>query len=189
MDISAAVDGIAERINHAADQLFTDRNFDDSAAATDLIALLQAGVVPEQHDTTVVLFPVHDHAAEVSVELNQLTGHGVRHAGNPADAVRYADDRALLIDCRAAIHGGQLLLQGIDEFLIIMLQNRNRFLCAVQHSLQGRVVNRIADAQVNAADQAFVRIGVQLQLLIRCFDSRSTQGLQNCFAHPLQLRF
>ena len=58
VDFTAAVDGIAEGVDHAADHLLTHRDFDDASAAADLIALLQAGIVAQQHDADVVLLQV-----------------------------------------------------------------------------------------------------------------------------------
>ena len=70
-----------------------------------------------------------------------------------------------------------------------MLQNRNRFLCPVQHPFQGGVIYRVANAQINTADQAFVGAGIQLQLFFRRFYSGGLQSFQARLAHPFQLRF
>src|SRR3546814_13170152 len=49
-----AVDRVAERVDHAAEQALADRHVDDGAGALDGVAFLDAAVVAEDHDPDVV---------------------------------------------------------------------------------------------------------------------------------------
>ena len=135
VDFTAAVDGIAEGIDHTADHLLAHRNFDDASAAADLIAFLQAGIVAQQHDADVVLLQVHHHAAQIPVEFNQLARHGIRYAGDAADAVGDADNGPLLVDRRFPVRLGKFFLQRIDERFVIVFQDIDRISDPLQHAL------------------------------------------------------
>src|SRR5262245_46580149 len=50
-DRSLAVDRIAERIDHPAEQLLADRHLDDGAGPLDRVALLDVGGGPKDHHT------------------------------------------------------------------------------------------------------------------------------------------
>ena len=179
VDFTAAVDGIAEGVDHAADHLLAHRDFDDASAAADLIALLQAGIVAQQHDADVVLLQVHHHAAQIPVEFNQLARHGIRHAGDAADAVGDADDGSLLVDRRLIVCLGQLFLQRVNKRFVVVFQDTDRIPYTLQHALEGAVIDGVADFQVGAADQALIRTGRNPDLVFRRRLPRLTQGIQD----------
>ncbi len=54
-DGALAVDGIAERVDHAAEQRLADRHVHDGARALDGLAFLNVAIGPEDHDADVVL--------------------------------------------------------------------------------------------------------------------------------------
>ena len=57
-DRALAVDGLAERVDHAAEHLFADRHRDDPPGALDRIAFLDLAVLAEQHAADAVLLEV-----------------------------------------------------------------------------------------------------------------------------------
>src|ERR1700722_13047675 len=95
LDRALAVDRIAKRIDHAAEQAFADRHFDDGAGALDRLALLDLAVGAEDHDTDVVAFEVQRHAAHAALELDHLTRLHLIETENARDAVA---DRQHLAD-------------------------------------------------------------------------------------------
>ena len=102
-DRALAVDRLAERVDHAADELVADRDRGDLAGALDLVVLADLLVLAEERDADVVFFEVEDDALDVVRELEELTGHGAGEAVDARDAVADGehgaglDDRDLLI--------------------------------------------------------------------------------------------
>ena len=94
LDRALAVDGLAERIDHAADQRFAHRHRHDAAGAADFVAFLDLRVIAEQHRAHLVFFQVHGDAGNVVRELDQLAGHDLFQAVDSGDAVAHRDDRA-----------------------------------------------------------------------------------------------
>ena len=61
-DRAFAVERVAERIDHAAEQALADRHVDDRARALDRVAFLDVAVVAEDHDADIVGLEVERHA-------------------------------------------------------------------------------------------------------------------------------
>ena len=97
LDRALAVDRIAERIDHAAEQALADRHVHDRARALDGLAFLDLAVVAEDHDADVVGFEIERHAAHAVLELDHLAGLDVVEAVDARDAVT---DREHLPDFR-----------------------------------------------------------------------------------------
>ena len=94
-DRTLTVDGIAERINHAAKQFLADRHFDDRAGAPDDVALLDVAVGAEDHHTDIVDFEIERHAADAAWEFDHLAGLDVVE---PVDAGNAIANRQHLTD-------------------------------------------------------------------------------------------
>src|SRR5262249_28139578 len=87
LDRALAVDRIAERVDHAAEQALAYRHVHDGAGALDGLAFLDLTVGAEDHDADVVGFEVQRHAADAVLELDHLTGLDVVEAVDAGDAV------------------------------------------------------------------------------------------------------
>ena len=81
------VDGLAERVDHAADHGVADGHAHDASGALDLVAFLDLGVLAEQHHADLVLFQVHGDSGEAVREGEQFAGHDFVEAVNAGNAV------------------------------------------------------------------------------------------------------
>src|SRR3984957_8606447 len=122
LDRALAVDRIAERIDHAAEQALANRRTDDGAGALDGLAFLDLAVGAEDHDTDVVGLEVERHAAGAVLELDHLAGLDVVQAVDAGDAV--ADGQHLS-------DFGNLSL--LAEILDLVFQDRGNFRGADSH--------------------------------------------------------
>src|SRR5712675_1459302 len=87
LDRALAVDRIAERIDHAAEQALANRGIDDGAGALDGLTFHDLAVGAEDHDADVVGLKVERHAAGAVLELDHLAGLDVVEAVDAGDAV------------------------------------------------------------------------------------------------------
>ena len=113
LDRALAVDRIAERVDHAAEQALADRHLDDGAGALDGVAFLDAAVLAEDDDADVVGLEVERHAADAAGKLHHLAGLHLVEAVDAGDAVA---DRQHLADL------GDLGL--LAEVLDLLLEDR-----------------------------------------------------------------
>src|SRR6266513_5834314 len=116
LDRALAVDRIAERIDHAAEQTLADRRIDDGAGALAGLTFPDLAVGPEDHDADVVGLQVQGHAAGAVLELDHLAGLDVVEAVDAGDAV--ADGQHLS-------DFGNLGL--LAEILDLVLEDRGNF--------------------------------------------------------------
>ena len=110
LDVAAAVDRLAERIDHAAEKLVADRNREHLAGALDLLALRDLLEVTQDHRADVVLVKVQRDTEHTALELEQLLCHHRRQAFDVRDAVAGIDDRADLFTRRVGAEAGDVLL-------------------------------------------------------------------------------
>ena len=62
LDRSLAVDRLAERIDHAPEQRFADRDLGDTAGALDLVALANRLRIAEQRRTDIIFLEIENDA-------------------------------------------------------------------------------------------------------------------------------
>src|SRR6185436_3310076 len=122
LDRALAVDGVAERVDDAAEQTLADRRVHDRAGALDGLAFLDLAVGAEDHDTDVVGFEVQRHAARTVLELDHLTG---------LDVVQTIDAGDTVTDGQHLSNFGNLSL--LAEILDLVLQDRGNFRGADVH--------------------------------------------------------
>src|ERR1700677_447519 len=96
LDRPLAVQRLAQRADHAAEERVADRHRQDLAGAADLLAFLHLGELTEDHDADLAHVQVQCQAADTVLELEQLVRHGAREALDPSDAVAALDDGAHL---------------------------------------------------------------------------------------------
>ncbi len=86
LDRAFSINGIAERIDDAAQKSLADRRIHDGAGALDGLAFLDLAVGAEDHDADVVAFEIERHAARAVLELDHFAG---------LDIVQTVDARAM----------------------------------------------------------------------------------------------
>ncbi len=97
-DRALAVERLAERVDHATDQLGPDRHRGDAAGPPDLVAFFDLGVRADDHDADRLFFEVQGDAHHVLLgELDQLERADVAQAVDAGDAVADLDDGADLL--------------------------------------------------------------------------------------------
>src|SRR5512139_769603 len=94
-DRALAVDRLAQRVHHTAQQATTDRHFEDAAGALGDVAFLDVLVVAQDHRADRVALEVERHAEGVARHFDHFARHHVGQAVNADDAVGDGDDRAL----------------------------------------------------------------------------------------------
>ncbi len=113
-DRPLAVDRLAERIDHAAEQALAHRHIDDLAGARHRIALADQAVIAEDHRADIVGLEVERHALEPRArERDELTRHHVLQAEDARDAVAHAQHLAGLGDVDLLVEGGDLLFEDL----------------------------------------------------------------------------
>src|SRR5919109_1312859 len=106
-----AVERIAERVDHAAEQALADRHVDDLLGPLDRAAFLDVAIVAEDHDADIVVLEVQRHAAGAVLELDHLAGLDLVEPIDPGDAVADRQHAANLGDLGLGAEIGDLLLQ------------------------------------------------------------------------------
>ena len=164
MDRTLAVDRLAQRIDHAADQRLAHRHAHDAFGALDFVAFLDLRVVAQQHRADLVFFQVHGDARHVVRELDQFAGHDLFQAVDSGDTVAHRDHRANLGDVDRALVVLDLLAQNTGNFVRSNMSHISFRLSfrtqapsqRLQLAAHAAVVNRGADPRHRAADQRFV---------------------------------
>src|SRR6185312_740183 len=111
-----AVDGIAERIDHPAEQPAAHRHVDDGAGALHRVALADAAVIAEDDDADVVALEVERHALDAAWELDHLAGLDLVEPIDAGDAVADRQDLTDLGDIGLGAEIGDLVLQDRGDF-------------------------------------------------------------------------
>ncbi len=112
LDVSAAVDRLAERIDDAPQEPVADGHRQHFAGALDLLALFDLLEVTQDHRADAVLVEVERDAEDPARELEQLLGHDRGQAFDVRDAVPGVDDGTDLFAGGVGGEGAYVLLDG-----------------------------------------------------------------------------
>ncbi len=96
-DGALVVDGLAERVDHAADHGVAHGHAHDASGALDFVAFFDLGVFAEQHHADLIFFQVHGDAGHAVREREQFAGHDFVESIDARDAVAQRDDGASLV--------------------------------------------------------------------------------------------
>src|SRR5690606_1558576 len=115
-DRAFAVDGVAERVDDAAEQALAHRHVDDGAGTLDDVAFLDIAVGAEDDDADIVLFEVQRHAADAAGKLDHLAGLDVVEAVDAGDAVADGENLTDLGDLGFLAEILDLVLKDCGDF-------------------------------------------------------------------------
>ncbi len=118
VDRALAVDGLAQRVDHAADQLGADRHFQNAARALHGIAFGDVFVFTQNHRAHRVTLEVQRQAERglavlASGEFQHFALHGIGQAVHADDTVGHRDHGALVADVR---RGAEAFDAALDQF-------------------------------------------------------------------------
>ena len=115
-DRALAVDGVAERVDDAAEQALADRHIHDGARALHGLAFGDLAVGAEHHDADVVGLEVEGHAAHAALEFDHFTGLDIVEAMDAGDTVADAEHLAHFGDLRFGAEAGDLVADDLGDF-------------------------------------------------------------------------
>ncbi len=124
-DRALAVERIAERIDHAAQQLVADGNAQQAAGAADFVAFGDFQVVAQDDDADGVFFEVERQADRAVGELDHLLGHHAREAVDAGDAVADFEHAADFADVDLRGELLDFLLNDRGDFVAIEFHRSN----------------------------------------------------------------
>jgi hypothetical protein len=113
IDRALAVDRLTEGIDHAAEQLTADRNFQNATGGLDHVAFGNVFVCTKNHGTDRITLEVERHAEGVAGEFQHFALHNVLQAVHTADTVGDGYYGALRAHFRCAL---QVLDLALDQF-------------------------------------------------------------------------
>ena len=100
-DRAAAVQRIAQRIDHAAQHGVAHGHGEQPAGAADFVALVDLQVIAEDDHAHRIFFEVEGQAEDAAGKLDHLAGHHAGQAVDAGDAVAHLDHPADLADVDA----------------------------------------------------------------------------------------
>src|SRR5262249_50027478 len=130
-DRTPAVDRVAERVDHAAEQALADRNVDDGARAFYRLPFLNLAVLAEDHDADVVDLEVERHPADAVLELDHFAGLDVVESVDPSDAVADRENLTDLGDLRLLAEVLDLLFENCRNFGRADIHQRASFIASL----------------------------------------------------------
>ena len=108
-----AVDRVAQRIHHTAEQAFAHWNFEDSARTFDSIPFNDMFVIPQHHRANRVPLEIQRQTESVARKFQHLALHGISQTVNARDTVCQADHRTFSAGLSAGI---EILDPLLDQF-------------------------------------------------------------------------
>ena len=94
LDRAEAVERLAQRADHAAEEAVADRHREHLAGPLDRLALFDLGELAQDDDADLAHVKVEREAPDAVLELKQLVRHGRGETLDPGNAVAALDDRA-----------------------------------------------------------------------------------------------
>ena len=122
VDLAHAVDGPAQRIDRAADELRADRHLEHARRAANLVAFLELEVIAEDDRADVVLFEVEGEGGDVVArlrrrDLEHLAGHRFLETVDARDSVLDFENGSDLFDIELVqVSGFDLAEEDVLDF-------------------------------------------------------------------------
>ena len=158
-----AVDGFAERIDHAAEEAPAHRHVHDFGEAAHFVAFLDLLVLAKDHDTDVVALQVQGHALHAGFrEFDHLPGLDLIQAIDAGDAVAHAQHLADVGDVGFLAEAGDLGFQDGRDFGgadVHILRSLKGELELIEPRLQRGIEQAGANPHLHAAEDRRVDAG------------------------------
>ncbi len=103
LERALAVDGLADGVDHPAQQPLANGHLRDSAGALDLHAFLDLGEVAQNDGPDVVFLQVEGHPEDALPEIEQLAEHGLFEPVDTGDAVADLEHRPHMGDAELGL--------------------------------------------------------------------------------------
>ena len=122
-DGALVVDGLAQRVHHAADHGLAHGHGENLAGALDLFAFLQLGVIAEHDAAHLILFERERQARNAVREAEQLAGHHLVEAVEAGNAVAQRSDGPDLVHLDLRIVVRDLLAKKLCNLVCLDLSH------------------------------------------------------------------
>ena len=123
VDGPLVINGLAERVDYAADHAFANGHAENLASALDFVAFADLGVIAEKHSAHLVLFKAHGETGNAVRKLQQFASHDFVEAVDAGDAVTEGDHSADFIDLDTGIVVCNLLPEELRDFVCLNLRH------------------------------------------------------------------
>src|SRR6185503_18948580 len=115
LDRALPVHRLPEGVDHAADEGLAHRHLRDALGARDRIALLDLGVVAEEHRADVVGLQVQDESEHPAREFQQLAGQRLLEPVDARDAVADLDHASRFLEVDLGLVALELTLDDVAD--------------------------------------------------------------------------
>jgi hypothetical protein len=171
-DGALAVDGLAQRVDHAPDHVLAHGHGHDAAGALDLVPFLDLREVAHEHGPDGVLFEVEGDAHHAVGQVEQLARHAALEAVDARDAVAQGEDGSHLGDVDAGAEAAELLADDLGDLFgpnvhwlsSLPLRPCELFAQGAQARPHAAVVDAPFHPEEQAAHEAWVDAAAQLDL-------------------------
>ena len=114
--LALAVEGLAQRIDDAAEERLVDLDGGNAAGALGNHALAHLLGAAEKHGAHIVFLQVHDHGHDAVLKLQQFAHLGIPESVEAGHAVAYGQHGAHLLEAAARVDVVQLLQEHFTHF-------------------------------------------------------------------------
>ena len=112
IDRPFAVNRLPQRIDHAPEQFFAHRHFEDAPRGLHGVALGNLFVITQHHRADGIAFQVQRKAIDLTGKFNHLALHDIGQTVNADDTVGYRNNRAFVARFRRQL---QILNPALDQ--------------------------------------------------------------------------
>ena len=116
VDVSLSVDGLSERIDHAAEEVVVDANGSDAMGALHLLPFLNSSCRPEEHASDVVLLQVHHNGHSAILKLKKFRRLHVAQSIDTRHAIGDGEHSTHLVELFGLVDALKFLQKNLRNF-------------------------------------------------------------------------
>mmetsp|Transcript_32863 Transcript_32863/g.79161 ORF Transcript_32863/g.79161 Transcript_32863/m.79161 type:complete len:249 (-) Transcript_32863:28-774(-) len=125
-DWALPIDGVAQSVHNAPEQLLADRNIHNGAGSLDGVSFQDGTIITKDHNTHVVCLQVQGHSLESGAELNHLSSLYLLQPVDTGDTISHRQHTANLTDFLLISEVADTLLQDLGQLGWAHLRPRSR---------------------------------------------------------------